>query len=97
MQGKGNMMSLNTAFKKVYGEALEPYGFKKVKGEQPYFARVIGDEIVHVITYANTPMIVSGKYKAFDIMCGVETVYVPKINFDIPPKYNGNWMSIIHI
>ncbi|MCM1082287.1 MAG: hypothetical protein NC428_02325 [Clostridium sp.] len=87
------MMSLNTAFKKVYGEALEPYGFKKVKGKYPYFARVIGEEIVHVITYINTPMIVSGKYKAFDIECGIETVYVPKIDLDIPPRHNGNWMT----
>ncbi|MCM1399512.1 MAG: hypothetical protein NC225_08540 [Clostridium sp.] len=87
------MMSLNTAFKKVYGEALEPYGFKKIKGKYPYFARVIGEEIVHVITYINTPMIVSGKYKAFDIECGVETVYVPKIDLDIPPRHNGNWMK----
>ena len=83
-------MSLNTAFKKVYGEALEPYGFKKVKGKYPYFARVIGEEIVHIITCGNTPMMVSGKYKAFETMCGVETVYVPKINFDMRPRHN--WM-----
>ncbi len=86
------MMSLNTAFKKVYGEALEPYGFKKVKGKYPYFARVIGEEIVHIITCVNCTMIVPGKYKAFDIECGVETVYVTKINFDKRPGYN-DWMK----
>lgn len=85
------MMSLNTAFKKVYGEALEPYGFKKVKGKYPYFARVIGEEIVHIITCVNCTMIVPGKYKAFNIECGVETVYVPKINFDMRPGRN-DWM-----
>jgi len=86
------MMSLNTAFKKVYGEALEPYGFKKVKGKFPYFARVIGEEIVHIITCVNCTMIVPGKYKAFDIECGVETVYVPKINFDRRPGRT-EWME----
>lgn len=85
-------MSLNTAFKKVYGEALKPYGFKKVKGKYPYFARVIDDEIVHIITCVNCTMIVPGKYKAFDIECGVETVYVTKINFDKRPGYN-DWMK----
>ncbi|MCM1171024.1 MAG: hypothetical protein NC393_02745 [Clostridium sp.] len=86
------MMSLNTAFKKVYGEALEPYGFKKIKGKYPYFARVIGEEIVHIITCVNCAMIVSGKYKAFNIECGVETVYVTKINFDMRPGHN-DWMK----
>ena len=88
----GIMMSLNTAFKKVYGEALEPYGFKKVKGKYPYFARVIGEEIVHIITCVNCTMIVPGKYKAFNIECGVETVYVPEINFDMRPGHN-EWMK----
>ena len=85
-------MSLNTAFKKVYGEALEPYGFKKVKGKFPYFARVIGEEIVHIITCVNCTMMVPGKYKAFNIECGVETVYVTKINFDMRPGHN-DWMK----
>ncbi len=43
-------MGLGTAFKKVYGELLEPYGYKKVKGGKPYLVRVINDEIIHVIT-----------------------------------------------
>jgi len=30
-------MTLNAAFKKVFGEALEPLGFKKIKGNYTYF------------------------------------------------------------
>ncbi len=88
----GTMMSLNKAFEKVYGETLESYGFKKVKGKYPYFARVIGEEIVHIITCVNCTMMIPGKYKAFNIECGVETVYVPEINFDMRPGRNA-WMK----
>ena len=49
------MKTLGTAFKQVYGEALKEYGFKKIKGKYPYYVRLIGDEIVHVITYAARP------------------------------------------
>ena len=40
-------MTLNTAFKQVFGEGLKEYGFVKVKDRQPYLARVMpGNEIV---------------------------------------------------
>ena len=60
------MMGLNTAFKKVYGELLEPYGFKKLKGRNPYFVRMVGDEIVHVITCTSRPRIMRSDDKQFD-------------------------------
>lgn len=47
------MATLNTVFKKVFGEGLKEYGFVKVKGRQPYLVRVIGGEIIHVITCRN--------------------------------------------
>jgi hypothetical protein len=43
-------MSLNAAFKKVFGDALAPLGFVKLKGRHPYLVRMVGDEILHVIT-----------------------------------------------
>ena len=46
------MKSLATAFKEVYGEALKEYGFKKVKSKYPYYARMVGDEIVQVMNIA---------------------------------------------
>lgn len=86
------MASLNTVFKNVYAEALEPYGFKKIKGRQPYFVRMVGDEIVHVITYTNYPSLKDG-YKEFSVFGGVATVYRPRINLDETPRNNTNWFD----
>ncbi len=81
-------LSLNAAFVKVFGEALEPLGFKKIKGRHPYFVRVIGDEIIHVITYQKEEddPVVNGYlmrgYKQYSIIGTVATVYRRKIEFD---------------
>ena len=89
------MMGLNTAFKKVYGELLEPYGFKKLKGRNPYFVRMVGDEIVHVITCTSRPRIMRSDDKQFDIFCGVATVYRDKINLDESASNNFIWLDAI--
>ena len=34
-------LSLNAAFKQVFGEALKPLGFKLIKSKYPYFVRVV--------------------------------------------------------
>ncbi len=86
------MATIGTAFKKVYGEALAPYGFRKIKGKQPYLARMIGDEIVQVITFRNETSL-RGGYKAFDILCGVATVYRGEITLDCSPKDNLDWLD----
>ena len=78
------MKSLKTIFNEVYGEGLAEYGFKKVPGKYPYFARVVGDEIVQVITYRT----VSSSYRdcrCFAQMCGVMTVYRENFQFDKEP------------
>jgi|GEM_PF-3817254 len=31
------MATFGTTFKRIYGEGLKKYGFKKIKGRQPYF------------------------------------------------------------
>ena len=59
---KGKSMSLNAAFKKVFGETLEPLGFKLIKSKFPYFVRVVpGGEIIHVITLTNEPSSARGR------------------------------------
>ena len=83
--------SLQTEFVKYYKEKLEPLGFKKVKGRQPYFVRVINDEILHIFTFMSVRSTEFG-YKAFHLMCGVATVYRKEINFSIPPSQNGDWL-----
>ena len=34
----------------MFGEVFEPLGFVKVKSRHPYLVRLVGDEIIHVIT-----------------------------------------------
>ncbi len=86
------MMSLNTAFVKIYGELLAPYGYKKIKGRRPYFVRVVGDEIVHVISYTTQQTMTPG-CKEYIIVGGVATVYRYRINLDETPRDNSRWLN----
>lgn len=83
---KERAMALNAAFKKVFGEALEPLGFKLIKSKYPYFVRVVSDEIIHYVTVANETADGRGdngvKYKCFNVFCGVATVYNGNIDFN---------------
>ena len=83
--------SLQSEFVKYYKERLEPLGFKKVKGRQPYFVRVVKDEILHIFTFMGAKSTKQG-YKAFRLMCGVATVYRKEINFSVPPSHNSDWI-----
>lgn len=85
---KKKMMGLGTAFKKVYEEELGKHGFKKGKSKYPYFFRVVGDEIIHVITCQQTSSI-EYEHKNFKIFGGVFTVYYPELTFDKSPSYIG--------
>lgn len=83
-------LSLNAAFKQVFGEALEPLGFKLIKSKYPYFVRVVSNEIIHYVTIANERADGRGYngviYKCFNVFCGVSTVYNSKIDFDTDPR-----------
>lgn len=90
---KSKPMTLNAAFVKVFGEALEPLGFKLIKSKYPYFVRVVKDEIIHYVTVGKETADGRGwdgvKYKCFNVFCGVSTVYKSEIDFDTDPgKYN---------
>jgi hypothetical protein len=90
---KKKALSLNAAFIQVFGEALEPLGFVKIKSKYPYFVRVVeGGEIIHVITFRNERA-GAPNYKAFDILGGVATVYRQKIDLTINPMDNLGWLS----
>ena len=88
------MKTLGTAFKQVYGEALKEYGFKKIKGKYPYFVRLIGDEIVHVITFSTRPMRKEG-YKEYCVYGGVATVYRNCLELNIPVTHNFGWFKSV--
>ena len=83
-------LTLKSAFTKVFGEALEPLGFKKVKSRYPYYARLVNDEIVQVIT------IVSRPDDQFEILGGIATIYRQELSLDISPKYNEAWLRGNH-
>ena len=89
------MISLNSAFKKIFGKELEKHGFVKIKGRQPYFVRVIGGEILHVIACRPEMAGIPSKEKGFDILAGVATVYRPKLDLSRSPRGNLNWLSPI--
>ena len=86
-------ITLNAAFKQVFGEALEPLGFKLIKSKHPYCVRVVpGGEIIHVITLLNEPSYQRGK-KCFKIFGGIATVYRDEIDLTKNPgAENINWM-----
>ena len=88
------MATFATEIKRVYSDGLLKYGFKKIKGKQPYFVRPIGDEIVHIITYRTCPTIIRG-HKEFVIYGGIATVYRACINLEKAPRDNGVWLDEI--
>ena len=71
---KEKKLTLKAAFIKVFGEALEPLGYKKAKGANPYFVHVVNDEIIHVITMVKTNYAAPG-HNSFDIFGEVLSVY----------------------
>jgi len=83
---KEKKITLNAAFKQVFGEALEPLGFQLVKGRYPYFVRVVNGEIIHIITIAKETSGLRGK-KAFNIYGDIATVYRDKIDLSENPEY----------
>lgn len=83
---KPKKITLNAAFKQVFGEALEPLGFKKVKSKYPYYARLVNDEILQVITVVSRPD------KRFEILGGIATIYRQFLSLDLNPKMNESWL-----
>ena len=78
-------LTLNAAFKQVFGAALEPLGFVKIKSKYPYFVRPIGDEIIQIIALEIRSY--DSKYNLINILGGIETVYRSEINLSWPPKF----------
>lgn len=88
-------LSLNAAFKQVFGEALEPLGFKLIKSKYPYFVRVVpGGEIIHVITCEES-LCSYPRARKFDIVGGIATVYRYRIELDRNSKHNNTWLNSI--
>ena len=89
------MATFATEIKRVYSEGLSKYGFKKIKGKQPYFVRPVGDEIVHIITYKTEKSFTRG-YKRFVVYGGIATVYRAHINLEKTPRDNSAWLYNVY-
>lgn len=83
--------NIQREFVKIYKERLASIGFLKVKGRQPYFVRVVDNEILHIITI-DTGISAKDGYKAAHLECGLATVYRQEINFSVTPKHNNDWL-----
>lgn len=88
----GKKLTLNAAFKQVFGEALAPLGYRLIKGKYPYFVRVVSDEIIHVISYYNDKKCYDRDHDYIQIKGGVATVYRPEIDLTRNPKWE-NWLT----
>ncbi len=84
--------SFKSEFVKLYKEKLEPYGFKKVKGPQPYFARLVNGEIVHIISYRTSRTNNPGHIN-FQLCCGIASIYRKRIRFNVTPASNSYCME----
>lgn len=82
-----------TRFRIQTRNALEPYGFKAIKGRHPYIVRAINNEILHIITFRTESPDYSEGDKAFAIMGGIATVYRKKITLDQSPIQNYIWFN----
>lgn len=92
VEDRPKKMTLNAAFKQVFGKSLGKMGFQVIKGRYPYLVRVINGEILHIITI-RTEQAEYPEDKAFSIFGGVATVYRRKLDLGISPKDNINWLN----
>ena len=85
---KEKKLTLNTLFTQIYGEALEPLGFKKPKLRQPYYVRVVNDEIIHIIGIND----MKSHLVAFG---GIATVYRKELCLDHSFRQNERWLKTL--
>ena len=86
-------VSLYSEFKRVYGEYLEPRGFKLVKSKHPYFVRVLNNEVVQLVSikkekdeFADIKNQKNCKInECFEIYAGISMFTLPLIDFDKNP------------
>ena len=90
---KEKKLTFVSAFKLVFGEMLEPMGYKYFKkGKYPYFVKVINNEILHIISYRHISSSIVG-HKAMEIHGGAISLYRRKIDLTGEPTC---WLSTIH-
>ena len=86
---KEKKLSLNAAFKSVYGELLEPKGFKLLKSKYPYLIRVIDDEVIQIISFMKEKAF-DHKYEGFSLCISLNILERHLIEFDKNPSTISN-------
>ena len=84
-----NTFTLGFAFKSVYGELLEPKGFKLLKSKYPYFIRVIDDEVIQIISFMKEKAF-DHKYEGFSLCISLNILERHLIEFDKNPSTISN-------
>lgn len=78
--------TLKSLVKQIYGEALEPLGFKMAKVRLPMFVRVINDEIIHIIG-------VDDMKSHLRVFGAIATVYRKELCLDGSFRQNEGWFK----
>ncbi len=81
---KRGKASFKTLFKQVFGEGLQDAGFVCAKGRYPYFMKLIGEEILQVISYEDM-WCAEQEYKSFSILGDIYSVYDRDFDFSVKP------------
>ena len=91
-EAKEKKLTFISAFKQIFGEMLEPMGYKYLKkGKYPYFVKVINNEILHIISYRHISSSTVG-HKAMEIHGGAISLYRRKIDLTGEPD---SWLPTI--
>ncbi|MGN0632696.1 MAG: hypothetical protein ACI4JW_02395 [Oscillospiraceae bacterium] len=85
-EGGEKKLTMNAAFKQVFGEALEPLGFVKAKTKYPHYIRFVDNSFIQIIGLKKE------SENVFDITAGIATIYRSEINLNCSPRMNCNWM-----
>ena len=85
-EGGAKKLTMNAAFKKVFGEALEPLGFVKAKTKYPHYIRFVDNSFIQIIGLKK-----ESEYN-FNITAGIATIYRSEIDLNCSPRMNCNWM-----
>ncbi len=75
------MKNFKTEIRNVFEKGLKPYGFVKAKCKNPYYVRLINNEILHIISYKEEQSIIHSK--AFVVTFGIATIYRKEIGLEI--------------
>ena len=90
-KAKEKKLTLNAAFKQVFGPELEKQGFVRAKTKYPYYVRKVGEDIYHIVTVKSTHTSIRG-YKNFDFIGGVTTLYRRDLDISQPIDYLSSFL-----